>query len=116
MGAHLLNSFSRMIDEMPAEAIVAVVEREGQMLADDLAHGRTSPDGEAHSILSFCRFLEAIQSGMEIPPVVLPIMDTAFYRKTTERLIKAGKLPGNAKERFDVVFSRPALKLLSSAD
>jgi len=104
-----------MIDKMPAGAIVAAVEREAQMLTDDLAHGRLSPDGEARSILSFCHFLEAVQSGVKTPPVALPITDTAFYRKTTERLIQAGKLPGGAKERFDVAFSRPSLELLISA-
>jgi len=115
MAAYLLSAFSRVVDGMPVEAIVAVVERESQMLADDLAHGRMLPDGEAHSILSFCRFLEAARSGAKISSVALPMEDTAFYRKTTERLVKAGKLPGDAKEQFDDVFSRPALKLLSSA-
>jgi hypothetical protein len=114
MGVHLFNPFSMMIDGMPAEAIVAVVKREAQMLAEDLAQGRMLLEGEAHSILSFCRFLEASQSGKEISPVALTMTDTAFYRKTTERLVKAGKLPSDAKEQFDIVFSRPALKVLSS--
>ncbi|HLZ55229.1 MAG TPA: hypothetical protein VKS19_12170 [Verrucomicrobiae bacterium] len=101
-----------MIDGIPAEAIVAVVKREAQMLAEDLARGRMPLAGEAHSILSFCRFLEASQSGAKISPVALPMTDTAFYRKTTERLVQAGKLPSDAKEQFDTVFSRPALKAL----
>ena len=104
-----------MIDEMPADAIVAVAERESLMLTDDLARGRMPLDGEAHSILSFCRFLEAARSGAKISSVALPLEDTAFYRKTTERLVKAGKLPGNARKQFDAVFSKPALKLLSGA-
>jgi len=112
MGIHLFHPFSRMIDGIPAEAIVAVVKREAQMLAEDLARGRMPLAGEAHSILSFCRFLEASQSGAKISPVALPMTDTAFYRKTTERLVQAGKLPSDAKEQFDTVFSRPALKAL----
>jgi hypothetical protein len=115
MGIHLFNPFSKMIDGIPADAIVAVAKREAQMLAEDLARGRMPLEGEAHSILSFCRFLEASQSGREISPVALPMTDTAFYRKTTERLVKAGKLPSDAKEQFDMAFSRPALRLLSSA-
>jgi len=103
-----------MIDKVPPEAIIAVMEREAQMLADDLARGRMPLEGEAHSILSFCHFLEAVRSGVEISPVVLSMTDTAFYRKTTERLIEAGKLPENAKVQFDIVFSKPALKSLSS--
>jgi hypothetical protein len=114
MGVHLFHPFSKMIDGMPAAAIVAVVKREAQMLAEDLARGRMPLEGEVHSILSFCRFLEASQSGSEISPVTLPMTDTAFYRKTTERLVKAGKLPADAKEQFDTVFSGPTLKLLSS--
>lgn len=114
MSAHLFEPFSRMIDGMPTAAISAVVERAGQMLVDDLAHGRTPPDSETRSILSFWHFLKAIQSGYEIPPVVLPMEDTAFYRRTTERLVEAGKLPYTARERFDLIFSRPALKSLGS--
>ena len=114
MGVHLFHPFSKMIDTVPAGAIVAVVQREAQMLADDLANGRMQLEGEVHSILSFCRFLEASQSGIEISPVTLPMTDTAFYRKTTERLVNAGKLPSDAREHFDTVFSRPTLKLLSS--
>jgi hypothetical protein len=114
MGFHLFHPFSKLIDEVPAAAIVAVAKREAQMLVDDLARGRMPLGGEVHSILSFCRFLEASQSGMEISPVTLPMTDTAFYRKTTERLVNAGKLPADAREQFDTVFSRPTLKMLSS--
>ena len=115
MSTHLLSPFLRMIDEMPAEAIVAVAERESLMLTDDLAHGRMPLEGEAHSILSFCRFLEAARSGAKISSVALPLEDTGFYRKTTERLVQAGKLPSAAREQFDAIFSRPALKSLSAA-
>ena len=114
MGVHLFHPFSKMIDKVPAGAIVAVVKREAQMLADDLANGRMQLEGEVYSILSFCRFLEASQSGFKISPVTLPMTDTAFYRKTTERLVNAGKLPSDAREHFDTVFSKPTLKLLSS--
>ena len=103
-----------MIDGVPAGAIVAVAERQGQVLADDLARGRARLDGEARSILSFCRFLKAVRSGDEISPVGLPLDDTAFYRKTTERLVAAGELPPNARDQFDQVFTVPALKLLGS--
>jgi len=114
MGAHLFGPFSKMIEGMPARAVVAVAERQRQVLADDLARGRTRLHGEAHSILSFCRFLKAVQSGAEISPVGLPMTDTAFYRKTTERLVAAGELPSAAREQFDQVFSLPAFELLGS--
>ena len=103
-----------MIDKVPAGAIVAVAERQEQVLADDLARGRTGLDDDARSILSFCRFLKAAQAGGEISPIGLPMDDTAFYRKTTERLVAAGELPPRARDQFDQVFTVPAFKLLSS--
>lgn len=115
MGAHLFGPFSKLIDKIPAGAIVAVAERQREVLVDDLARGRERLDGEARSILSFCHFLKAVQSGKEISPVSLPLTDTAFYRKTTERLVTAGKLPSDARDQFDEVFSIPALKLLGSS-
>jgi len=114
MGAHLFGPFSKMIEEVPAGAVVAVAERQGQVLAEDLARGRARLDSEARSILSFCRFLKAVQCGDQIFPVGLPMSDTAFYRRTTERLVAAGELPPGARDQFDQVFSVPALKLLSS--
>jgi hypothetical protein len=114
MGAHLFGPFSKMIDEIPAGAIVAVADRQSEVLVEDLARGRTRLGGEAHSILSFCRFLKAVRSGKEISPVSLPLPDTAFYRKTTERLVTAGKLPSEARDQFEQIFSIPALKLLGS--
>ncbi len=103
-----------MIDGIPVGAIVAVAERQSEVLAEDLARGRAWLGGEAHSILSFCRFLKAVRSGKEISPVSLPLTDTAFYRKTTERLVAAGKLPSDARDEFEQVFSVPTLKSLSS--
>lgn len=103
-----------MIDKVPAGAVVAVAERQGQVLAEDLARGRSRLDGEARSILSFCRFLKAARTGDQIFPVGLSMTDTAFYRKTTERLVAAGELPPDARDQFDRFFSLPALKLLSS--
>jgi hypothetical protein len=114
MGAHLFGPFSKMIDGIPVGAIVAVAERQSEVLAEDLARGRAWLGGEAHSILSFCRFLKAVRSGKEISPVSLPLTDTAFYRKTTERLVAAGKLPSDARDEFEQVFSVPTLKSLSS--
>lgn len=114
MGVHLLSPFLRMIDRIPVGAIVRAARREEQMLVDDLARGRTFLDDEAISILSFCHFLEAARSGVKIPPVALPMEDTAFYRKTTEKLVKAGELPGAAREQFEDVFAKPVLRLSSS--
>ena len=115
MSTHLFESFSQMIGEMPAKGIITAVELEHRMLTDDLARKRTLPYEEAHSVLSFCRFLEAAKTGGQIPHTVLPAVDTEFYRKTTERLVAAGELPLDANERFDATFSVARLKLLSPA-
>jgi len=82
------------------------------MLEEDLAHQRPTPTKEAHSVLSFCRFLRAFKSGLKVSPAVLPPTDTAFYRRTMERLIEAGELPEQAQEHFDEAFTVPLLKSL----
>ena len=112
MNTSLFDSFSKMIEEIPAEGIIPAVELERRTLAEDLAHSRTVAIKEVRSILSFCRFIEAAQSGITLPPTVLPATETAFYRRTTHRLIEAGELPFDARERFDATFSAPRLRTL----
>ncbi|MGO8838146.1 MAG: hypothetical protein ACLQAH_11390 [Limisphaerales bacterium] len=112
MNSHLFESFSRMIDKLPAKGVISAMEREHQMLENDLATNRPVPRKEAHSILNFCRFLAAIKSGLNVSPAILPPADTAFYRRTTDRLIKAGELPANAHELFDEAFTVPLLQSL----
>jgi len=112
MNTNLFESFSKMIEEIPAQGIIPAVELERRMLAEDLAHSRTVAIKEVRSILSFCRFIEAAQSGVSLPPTVLPATETEFYRRTTARLIEAGELPFEAKEKFDATFSAPLLKTL----
>jgi hypothetical protein len=112
MSAHLFESFSKMIDELPAKGVIPAAEREHQMLEDDLANNRSTPKKEAHSVLSFCRFLKAIKAGLKVPPAILPPTDTAFYRRTMERLVEAGELPEHAQEHFDEAFTVPLLRSL----
>ena len=112
MSSHLFESFSKMIDKLPAKGIFSAMEREYQMLENDLATNRPVPKQEAHSILTYYRFLNAARSGTLPGPTLLPPGDMAFFRKTTERLIEAGELPARAKEQFDAVFSLPLLQSL----
>ena len=109
MNAHLFESFSKMIEKLPAEGIFAATERECQMLENDLVTNRPVSKQEVHSILSFCRFLAAAKSSRLVPRAVLPPGHTAFYRKTMERLIHAGELPASAEEQFDESFTGPLL-------
>lgn len=110
MNSHLFESFSKMIDKLPAKGVISAMEREYQMLENDLATNRPVPRKEAHSILNFCRFLVAVKSGLNVSPAILPPGDTAFFRRTTDRLIKAGELPVEAREHFDEAFTVPLLK------
>ena len=112
MNIGIFDAFSKRIEEIPAKGIIPAVEHERQALAEDLAHSRTVAIKEVRSILIFCRFIEAAQSGITLSPTVLPATETAFYRRTTQRLIEAGELPSEAKARFDATFSAPLLRTL----
>jgi len=103
-----------MIDKLPANGVISAAERECQLLENDLATNRPVPKQEAHSILSFCRFLAVSKSGFKVPRAVLPPGHTAFYRKTLDRLIEAEELPKSAEEQFEEVFTVPLLN--SQAD
>jgi len=112
MNSHLFESFSKMIDKLPAKGVLSAIKREHQMLENDLATNRPVSRQEAHSILSFCQFLTAIKSDLPMLPVVLSPGDTTFFRRTTDRLIEAGELPADAHDRFDEVFTVPLLQSL----
>ena len=112
MSVQLFDAFSKMIDGLPPKGVIPAVEREHQMLENDLATNRPVSKKEAHSILSFCRFLVAVKSGVKVSPMILSPADTAFYRKTMGRLIDAGELPADAQEQFDEVFTVPLLRSL----
>jgi hypothetical protein len=105
MSVQLFESFSEMIDKIPAKGVLVAVELERQMLQNDVAAKRTLPFVAVHSILSFCNFLKHTVSGVDSVSTALPLQHINFYRKTIERLIEAGELPCEAKELFDETFS-----------
>ena len=110
MGVHLFESFREMIDKIDAKGVLTAAELERQMLLNDFAKKRTMPLKEAQSVLAFCNFLKNVTSDVHTVISVLPIQHLAFYRKTVERLVEAGKLPFEAKEVFDETFSSAFLK------
>lgn len=81
------------------------LQMERRMIEEDLAQKRTLPIEEAHSILSFCQFIDAAKQGSQISPVTLPIQHVSFYREIVCRLIEAELLPVNASEQFENTFS-----------
>src|SRR5258707_12068562 len=105
MSQGLFNSFSKMVEEIPTEGILAALEREKKMLEDDLAHKRTQPIHDTNSILSFCHFIGAVRNGGEVTAIALPLQHVTFYRKTLERLIQIGALPFTAKQYFEAAYS-----------
>jgi hypothetical protein len=114
MSARLFESFSGMIDTIPAKGISRAVELERGMVEDDLQHERISSTNDVVSILSFCRFIKAVSHGNAIPPVVLPISHVAFYRKIVMQLIEIGELPHAAIGQFDFSFSSGFLQALEA--
>ena len=63
MKTGLFEVFIKMIDGLPANAILMVAELEGQMIRDDFSQGRILTMQEAVSVLDFCRFLQAVVRG-----------------------------------------------------
>src|SRR5580692_11352328 len=104
MKTGLFEVFIKMIEGLPANAILLVAELEGQMIQEDFSQRRILPMQEAVSVLDFCRFLQAVARGSGIFPTVLPMQHLASYRKTVKRLMEAGELPLNASEQFDKTF------------
>jgi hypothetical protein len=109
---HLFEPFSKMIASLPPRGVLKAIELEHWMIEADLAHERSMSVRDTSSILSFSRFLLAVKFGMNISPSVLPAEHVPFYRDTVERLIVAGELPANARERFDAAFSTGFLAAL----
>ncbi len=106
----LFNVFSSVVDEMPPQGIVAALKLERRMLEDDLAHQRIHQKEDARSILCFCQFVDAVKQNIEFPPTVLPAEHVSFYRKTTDRLIKARLLPPKASKWFESAFTKNSFK------
>jgi hypothetical protein len=110
MSVQLFQSFSEMIDKIPAKGVLTAVELERQMLQNDLVAKRTLPFKAVQSILAFCNFLKNTVSGVHSVSTVLPLQHISFYRKTIERLVQAGELPVEAGKLFDETFSAAFLK------
>jgi hypothetical protein len=114
MSIALFESFSGMIDTIPAKGVLTTIELQRQMLQKDLSEKRTLPFAEVHSILTFCEFLKNATSGLRTISSALPIQHISFYRKTVGRLIETGELPFETKELFDATFSPAFLKTMAA--
>jgi hypothetical protein len=117
MKFRLFGLFCELIDRTPVQAVLPVVEVEYRMMEQDFTSKRVSLTEEVNSVWSFCNFLLAAGYGYgsRVVGTILPLEHFAFYRNTVERLVEAGELPGNAKERFDDAFSTSLASELASA-
>jgi hypothetical protein len=107
-------SFSEMVDGLPAKAIFRATEMERRMLEDDVSSKRISLTSGEFSVLDFCHFLEGVRLNADTVPSAMRVEHTAFYRTIVERLVKAGELPPYAIAQFDATFSLSFLKALAT--
>ncbi|HEY5297125.1 MAG TPA: hypothetical protein VIK59_04310 [Verrucomicrobiae bacterium] len=110
----LFDSFRGMVNDIPVKGIPRAIQLEHGMVERDLLYKRAVDMEEAESVLSFCKFFEAVTHGATILPTRLPLQHVAFYREVVVRLIEAGELPLKAKSQFDRTFSADFLKALAN--
>lgn len=97
--------FSKMIHNLPDQAVLRTLDLECGMLEEDLEHQRLTSDGDALSILSFGQFVQMARNGVAIPGAKsLPFDHLEFYRETVTRLVRARELPPSAMELFEDAF------------
>lgn len=105
MSAHIFDIFSKMISNLPQDAIINALDRECQMLADDMENRRLDSPEAAFSITCFRQFVHAAKDGKTMQHVKsLPLDHIEFYKETVVRLIQAGELPQSAMSQFDSTF------------
>lgn len=104
MGLYPFETFCEMIDGLPPKAVLQAVAVERFMLEEDLAQGRTLPNDDTGSILSFCRFLEDAAHDELVLPSTMSMEHWVFYGKTVERLVAVGELPHEVQDGFETAF------------
>src|ERR1043166_6911689 len=85
MTSRFFKVFCDMLDRTPVRVVLPIAKAECQMMEDDIAHQRLTPDQDIASVLSFCRFLSTGRADGEEASNVLPLDHFAFYRNTVER-------------------------------
>jgi hypothetical protein len=98
-------TFSKMVSNLPAQAVLKAVELEGKMLEDDIELCRFGMDEDAFSILCFRQFAQMARMGNVVRCAKpLPPDHVEFYKETIVRLVQAGELPKIAMNQFDYAF------------
>ena len=98
--------FKAVLDYLPASQIKKIADDYEECIAWDLWAGIVKVDGEIQNILIFCEFLRS-----NVVPVGLSIVEREFYRRTAEKMVRAGLFPRNVLDQFKKFkFVRTALE------
>lgn len=101
----VFGAFSKMISNMPVQAVIKAIELECKMLESDKENHRVTLDEDAYSILSFGQFIRRVKAGEAVRlNKLLPLDHLEFYRETIVRLVNAGELPASTMEQFENAF------------
>jgi len=114
MGIALFEQFAAMVERLPSRAVVSAVILQRKMLEDDLAHKRTLPVNDVHSIIAFSDFLENSPGTGHLSKTTVPIRHLRLYRATIKRLVEAGELPWESTALLDAAFSTPDCQSLET--
>ncbi len=102
----VFGAFSKMVCNLPAQAIPGALDRQCQMLQEDLELGRLADKEDALSILCFKQFIQMVKKGEVLRCTRCLSPDhLEFYREIIVKLVNAGVLPPVAMEQFEHVFS-----------
>ena len=102
----IFSPFVKMVQRLPAKAIIQALEVEYRMVQNDFERYRFALTEEALSILYFREFIQMTKYGGELfftRP--FPPEHCEFYRQTLVRLIEANEVPPDAVEKFDKLFA-----------
>jgi hypothetical protein len=105
MPTHIFDLFTKMISDIPPQAVLKALDLECRMLEQDEESHRTDLPEDASSIMSFRQFVRMIKEG-EVMHCVRPLPPdhVELYKNTIVRLVHAGELPESAMNEFDFTF------------
>jgi DnaJ-domain-containing protein 1 len=102
----MFGAFSKMIHNMPVQAVLRAIDLECGMLEDDMEQRRLMSEADAHSILCFGRFIRIVKDGEPMRHFKgVPLDHLEFYKETLVRLVNSSQLPASAMEQFESAFS-----------
>ncbi|MGH7941123.1 MAG: hypothetical protein ACREE6_04325 [Limisphaerales bacterium] len=105
MACAKFGTFAQKISKLPPRVIIRALDRECDLLRQNLA---ASPDGlpeHAYSILYFKIFVRAAKLGDVLDLTIqLPADEVEFFQKTTRRLVRVQELPLSALDHFHSTF------------